>query len=343
MTTRAPQHGFSLVELMIAMVLGLLLLAAVGGMFLANKRSDRENRIIAEMQLNGRFALEALSHDLSMAGFLGGMPHGTLISQDSSTAVLYAGCDPKTKNTTDNPNTWMALTFRNNVGTGSALSGSCLANVNIATVTDLDGAAHGTDVLIIHRTAGKPTFRYQQTKKKQTPSLRSDTIYLRTNRTVGSLCINGNTNASCTGENAPDTWPTTFWEYQTFAYFIKGGDGTPTLCRRYLAVNTAKHTPYWDTECVADGVADLQITFGVDTDGDNVANRYMTNPDAGQLANAVSARIQLLMRAPRSDPQLGNDNCYTLQAAVAKPREDCFKDHYYRRIMQTTVLLRNLQ
>lgn len=315
------------------MTLALLLLLAVGAMFLAAKRSHQENRLMAEMQLNGRLALQALSHDLAMAGFLGGLTDQVTLDG------VYAGCDPKTGGS--NPR--MPLAFHNNAGATGGLTGSCLADQNVATVTDLDGTAHGTDVVIVHRTAGKWTFRYEQNKNNHPPGLRSDTIYLRTNRTTGTLCINGNNSHPCTPTSVSYGWPTTFWEYQTFAYFIKAGDGIPTLCRRYLAVDPTKHTTSWQTECVADGVVDLQISFGVDTNGDGIANRYLTTPDASQLANAVSARVQVLMRSPRPNPRHTNDNCYTLQASAANPEQDCFDDHYYRRVMQTTVLLRNLR
>lgn len=319
---------------MVAMTLGLLLMLAVGTMFLATQRSHRENRLVAEMQLNARFALQTLSHDLAMAGFVGGLTDPTTLHG------VYVGCDPKTK--TGNKNTWLPLEFRNNVGNANQVDGTCLAGEDIATLTDIDGVAHGTDVVIIHRTAGKPVFRYRQNQNNQTPDLRFNAIYLRSNFTVGTLCINGSSSNPCVGSHAPYAWPMAFWEYQTFVYFIQEGDGTPSLCRRYLTV--VSKNPVWKTQCVADGVADLQLSFGIDTNGDGIANRYMTAPDAGELANAVTVRVQLLMRAPHPYPHHTNNNCYLLQATAAKdPGKDCFNDHYYRRVVQTTVLLRNLR
>lgn len=316
------------------MVLGLLLVLAVAGMFVATKRTHRENRLVAEMQLNARFALQTLSRDLAMAGFLGGLTDQAMLDG------VYVGCDPKTK--TNNKNAWLALEFRNNDEQASQLQGTCLEGANIATVTDLDGQAHGTDVVIIHRTAGKPVFRYQQNDENQTPDLGSDTIYLRSNYTVGALCIKGSSGNPCVGNNANYKWPMAFWEYQTLVYFIREGGGIPSLCRRYLTVDSK--SPTWQTECVADGVADLQLSFGIDTDDDGIPNHYLIKPDSSELTDAVTARVQLLMRAPRPDPHYTNNNCYLLQAAATDdPKKDCFNDHYYRRVVQTTVLLRNLR
>ena len=67
------QHGFSLIELMVAVTLGLLLLAGLGTLFLGTSRSYRENDLIAGMQDQARFAMATLSRDLSMAGYWGGM------------------------------------------------------------------------------------------------------------------------------------------------------------------------------------------------------------------------------------------------------------------------------
>lgn len=70
------QRGLSLVELLIAMALGLALLAGVLQVVLGSKRSYQHGVALAELQENGRFALEAMAQDLRNAGFRGACPGG---------------------------------------------------------------------------------------------------------------------------------------------------------------------------------------------------------------------------------------------------------------------------
>lgn len=70
------QRGLSLVELLIAMALGLALLAGALQVVLGSKRSYQHGVALAELQENDRFALEAMAQDLRNAGFSGACPGG---------------------------------------------------------------------------------------------------------------------------------------------------------------------------------------------------------------------------------------------------------------------------
>ncbi len=65
------QAGLTLVELMVAMVLGLLLLAAIGQIFLSNKQTYRLLEAQSHAQENGRFSFEFMAKDIRMADFWG--------------------------------------------------------------------------------------------------------------------------------------------------------------------------------------------------------------------------------------------------------------------------------
>ena len=68
---RRAHGGFSLVELMIAVVLGLSLIATLVTAFSGTNRSATFNRSVVELQENARFALDTMIHDARMAGFQG--------------------------------------------------------------------------------------------------------------------------------------------------------------------------------------------------------------------------------------------------------------------------------
>jgi len=60
--------GFTLVELMIALVLGLLVIAGVGSVFLANQNAYRTNVALGEAQESARISFEFLARDIRSAG-----------------------------------------------------------------------------------------------------------------------------------------------------------------------------------------------------------------------------------------------------------------------------------
>jgi len=65
---RSQQGGFSLIELMISLTLGLILSAAVVQVMISNNSTPRLNRSIASAQENGRFIIARLRNDLIMTG-----------------------------------------------------------------------------------------------------------------------------------------------------------------------------------------------------------------------------------------------------------------------------------
>lgn len=64
----ANVRGFTLIELMVAMLLGLVVIAGVGSVFLSNQRVYRTNRALSEVQDNSRVAFEMLARDIRNAG-----------------------------------------------------------------------------------------------------------------------------------------------------------------------------------------------------------------------------------------------------------------------------------
>lgn len=66
------QRGFTLVELMIAIVMGLLIMIALIAVFLNVSRTNTEMRKTNGLIENGRFAINLLQTDLELAGYWGG-------------------------------------------------------------------------------------------------------------------------------------------------------------------------------------------------------------------------------------------------------------------------------
>ncbi|MFC1602158.1 PilW family protein [Pseudomonadota bacterium] len=77
------QEGFTLVELMIAMVLSLLLMAGAGSMFLGSKKTFKVQEESARIQENVRYVVTRMITDISPAGFYGCAPS----AQDGSSQI----------------------------------------------------------------------------------------------------------------------------------------------------------------------------------------------------------------------------------------------------------------
>ncbi len=103
MTFYRTQRGVSLIELMIALVLGLLVVGAAIGVFASNKQTYRATQSLGRIQENGQVAFEMLSRDIREAGATPcdvNMPPGN-IAHDALSAAPNV----------DNNSWYMALAF----------------------------------------------------------------------------------------------------------------------------------------------------------------------------------------------------------------------------------------
>lgn len=94
--SRAKLRGFTLIELMVAMLLGLVVIAGVSSVFLANMRSYHSNTALGDVQSNARIAFELMARDIRQAGLTGCNSRSGRISN-----VLSKG-----PNATANPDWW---------------------------------------------------------------------------------------------------------------------------------------------------------------------------------------------------------------------------------------------
>jgi type IV pilus assembly protein PilW len=316
------QRGLSLIELMIAMTLAMVLSAAVITVFANNRHGYNQGENVQRMQDDARHALREITFELSMAGH-----YGDLLIPGSVTAdgglTLTKDCGPV------GAPEWMYQTMQ--PGTDQFLSVVALDNATPATAAAnfscISGSEFqtGTDVVSIKRVAGK-----------RAGALTSGQVYLRTNGTVGLLYQEPLTGAP----TVPVPAPNAAWEYRPSIYFIRTyannpGDGIPTLCKKVLR----GASPGMTTECLATGIEDLQIEYGIDTTDDGFANVYMPNPTLANLQSVVSARVSLLARTTDIDTRFANDKTFNLSNAQPYTPNDSF----HRRVVTTTVSIQNIR
>ena len=315
------RNGFTLIELMIAMVLGLVVMGGVVTLFAQSQRSFRVDKSISNMQAEARFALQEISRDLRMAGFLSEplnpasiFAHaGLVIGTDCGIAAQPNWIYGLRDGATGEINT--VTTVDNATAGTAAASYSCIAGGELRPTSD---------VLSTKRVVGNTT-----TVANRLPGA----VYVRANGSFGRMYING---------AAPGV-PVPFndWEYRPRVYYIRNfttvaGDGIPSLCRKVLAWGAP---PTMQTECIAQGVEDLQVEFGLDPDGDGNVNAYMQNPTLTQMQQAISARIYLLVRTVDEDFSYTDARSYAVSnAPVYTPG-----DNFHRRLYEITVPIHNLR
>ncbi|HYE86973.1 MAG TPA: PilW family protein [Vicinamibacterales bacterium] len=115
-TSIRKQRGLTLVELMIAMTLGMILSLAIGQVFMSSRHTNTSTEANARMQENARFAFLLLERELRMAGFVrtgaanGFTPairpiafaDGTGVNSSDEITVRYQGSDNAAATGADN-------------------------------------------------------------------------------------------------------------------------------------------------------------------------------------------------------------------------------------------------
>jgi len=74
LSIRGRQWGLTLIEIMVALLIGAFLLAGVIQIFIVNKQTYRVQENLSRMQENGRFAMDYLSRYVRLAGYVANEP-----------------------------------------------------------------------------------------------------------------------------------------------------------------------------------------------------------------------------------------------------------------------------
>ena len=155
----AGQHGSTLIELMIGMVISLLLVGGMITLFVNNKQTYRYNEELARIQEKGRFAVEFLQRNFRMVGHLGCGYMASSADQEGYGAVFPRSI--ATGLTFDNSNAISAYTYT--TGTPGVV------------------AVPGTDVITIQFASGAATTLTGSVKAFNSPVIRDNALDFRQN------------------------------------------------------------------------------------------------------------------------------------------------------------------
>jgi len=87
---------------------------------------------------------------------------------------------------------------------------------------------------------------------------------------------------------------------------------------------------------LVEGIENLQIDYGVDTDGDGVPNgAYVASPAAVvDWSNVVAVRVSLLARNTEPSPGYTDDKTYDMGIARTVAPGGAFKRHVYNTVIR---------
>lgn len=320
-------RGFSLVELLVAMLVGVVIISGAFSLHSTTRKTQAVNEMYMDIVADARFAIEIISYDLRHAGMWGGTNNSDLISCKSSEPTACtassAGESLPAAITGDCSAGWY-YDLRTPV---FATDNTELNPYSSTCIPASEGHVASTDILEI---------RYADSNVSA--ALQANQAYVRSNAINGRLFV-GSTQPVIDAYDSSSQ--TRNHELHAYAYYISNftdatGDGLPSL-RRVALVNG----PAIQNQMLASGVADFQVQFGVDVDNDDAIDRYVDPDDVVDWSRVYAAKIWLLMRS--DEKQIGVDTTKSFSIAGAAAANYGGVDDYRYFMVTSVVNLRNMR
>ena len=313
----ARMAGLSLIELMIAIALGLIVLAGLATLF-ANQSAARSEMERNSRQIeNGRFAMELLGDELRIAGYYGELSPAAIVPALGAAAALIDPCS-------FNPADWYNAIphhiqgYDNGAGAPGCIPANRRPNTDILVVRRVSTCEAGTPNCA-PAANGVPYLQVARCNAQLTPSpsltngfefgLRGAAPFLRTGR-------------NCTTAAGMRQYIVRIYYIADIPPVVAPGnapvpDAVPVLTR--LDLNAV--TGAWDPSPLAEGIEQLQLEYGIDTNQDGAPDVYNANPSTfacggctagSNWANTVAVRIHVLARNVEPSINYVDPKTYTL-------------------------------
>ncbi|MCP4412128.1 MAG: prepilin-type N-terminal cleavage/methylation domain-containing protein [Gammaproteobacteria bacterium] len=315
--TKQKIAGFSLIELMVAMVIGLIVIGGTVSVYLASKRSYVEVERMARMTQNSRFAVQLISEALIHAGYTGELPAGSIELDTNLKPIAGTDC-------TD------------------AAAAYDIEHYMFAAISDSNGDAFGcitdaqpgTGVILVKNVRPMRLTDEDENGTVETPeTISAANTYIMANNVRGIMFDGRDTPPSILeGGDVPGGHA---WIYQFQAYYVRD---TGQLSRRVLDLKGAAME--LKTEDLIEGVENMSFLFGLDSDGDGDIDLYKIAEDVTALewGNIGAIQVNVLVKSDTADPQYIDTKTYNLGGIDSiGPLED----NFHRMVMQSTISLRN--
>jgi len=300
------QSGFSLIELMISMALGLFMMAGVFTVYINTRDSQDMVADQVNMLDDARFALDVISYDLRHSGNFGRMNEPELVENSLVNGLNLIANDCNSVNGID----WSVNTITWIYGYNDSTTDG-VRDVSNCTTGYVSG-----DIIEARYALSTPITVLQPNK----------------------LYINGDVSGSAyfVGGAPPDPSKPSY-EAVTNAYYIGSysyavGDGIPSL--RRVSVQPG---PAITDEMILSGVENLQIMIGLDMDDNGSVDTYADPASNLQWLRARSVQVWLVVRSNDRQGDLDTSSSFDIAGQTVN-----YPNDGYRRVMLSTVVsLRN--
>jgi type IV pilus assembly protein PilW len=348
------QDGMSLIELLIAMLIGVLMMTAAIGLLISNKRVYKEQNEMGRLQENARFAIEILTKDIRMTGYAGCVDDISLLSNVTTNAGTATnlhnftnpveGINGKTATSTWSPSA--STEDRTNITNSTDALTIRYLDPILSQIQFTSGSTMGSTTAAIPVTCSNSigttqncdTNHITANENMAITDCGTGDIFIATGSTANTITHGATLSKTYDDSAQISRYVTTRYYIGTSGNANHTGDAVPALYRYTSVAGTAT------TQELIEGVERMEILYGVDTDADSVPDSYLAAGAAGlttaaNWSNVISVRIAILVRTINENFNINEDtNTYTLLDAAAYDPAD---EHLRRRVFTTTVQIRN--
>lgn len=309
---RRRDRGFGLVEIMVAMVISAFLVAGAVVVFMQGRNSARTSDAASRVQETLRYALDTIEPDVRMAGFWGMTNRGDYVVNAATPADARTAED-------------------------GLVAGNCGVNFTVNLSQPVEASDGGydlgcagttptaySDVLVVRRASARPAV------------LTANRLQIQSNRVRARVISDGVLPAGFAAAPESETYDLVVHAYYVSAMGV-GANGLAQWALRRKTLASPGGPAIQDVEIIR-GIEDLQVQFGIDTNGDNGVDAYV-DPEDPALATATVIAVRLWLMAVSEDQEQGylNDTNYVL----ANQDHGRFDDGRRRVVAMKTIQLRN--
>lgn len=351
-----PTAGFSLVELMVALTVGMIIVLVVAQFFISTRGTYLQSDATGRINESGRFAIDTLASEIRMAGYSGCGQLG--LEGDGATDGAV--------NNIAMPSNNDFFKFKYSIR-GYQQGGADLP----PGMTNWDAVKAGTSAMLVQRAESTsarlggnvdPSNANIQIKGNMA-GFKDDEILMITNCTFADIFrVNSvsappgtpestlvtishpsstNTQSHLSRPYAADS--AQIMRLSSSLYYVGSGVGAcpeNTLCRVSNTVSSG--SPTTTTQTLVSNVEDMDLVFGVDTstNADNMVDKYATPTQVSstQWGRVVSVQVNVLLRSEHNKITAKANQSYWYNGALVTPTAG---DKYLRRGYSQLVTLRN--
>ena len=315
------ESGFTLIELMIAVTLGLLVLAALTSFFVRTSYNRSELERNSRQIENGRYAINAIRDDMMLAGFYADIVQSAAVWQTPDACQSLIANMGWAANALNPSLPVPIFIYPQGVGRPAGCTPNWLA---------------GTDVIVIRRFNSEalapgsavgniPYVQVSQCATDVAPA----TPFVFSNGATGPW----------TARLRDCSTRANLWRYREQVYYVRDysvtvGDGIPTLVRMELDVDSGGAMTMNPVPLV-EGIENLRMDIGVDNDVDGLPDVWKRCTAAvpctvTELSNVMAAKVYVVSRNLEETREYTDDKTYDLgQSGTVGPANDHYKRHVY--------------